>query len=350
MYKLISTYSLVKTPKGCNISGGEIIDVLLSIKDITDADERRDHWNDKIDSILDKGRSTEVLYDAATLLDEHDYFEYGTSDYVLTYVAGFVARRVARFANFKNANGRIAICEICSAALILRVDEQVPERHKLIYARTKGYLIHPSIQLFELISLLERGTLRAIQTESLNADTIFRVTDEIEALSPLPMIGCEQHRRQMTHSVVCFYLTTRMMFISKQSNKNDSLEKEKTKEQRKLAKLSYAPDYNGIQACYSQEKGPEITTKTATRRKRKHMNKDSEPKEKTRKAPSQSRKRRSSPNSITNETVKKENPTNPKRVKMTPKENKNSKPKRIYTKRKSSALIDKTNTTTQDCD
>ena len=67
------------------------------------------------------------------------------------------------------------------------------------------------------------------------------------------------------------------------------------------------------------------------------MNKDSGPKEKTRKAPSQSRKKRSPAKLITNETVKKENPTNPKRVKMTPKENKNSKPKRIYTTRKSSA-------------
>ena len=40
MYRLVSTYSLVKPPKGSNISGGEILDVLLSIKDISDADER----------------------------------------------------------------------------------------------------------------------------------------------------------------------------------------------------------------------------------------------------------------------------------------------------------------------
>ena len=56
MYKFVSTYSLAKTPKGCNISGGEIIDVLLKIKDITDADERRDHRNDKIETILDNRR------------------------------------------------------------------------------------------------------------------------------------------------------------------------------------------------------------------------------------------------------------------------------------------------------
>lgn len=34
MYKLVSTYSLIKTPKGSNVSGGEIVDVLLKIKDI----------------------------------------------------------------------------------------------------------------------------------------------------------------------------------------------------------------------------------------------------------------------------------------------------------------------------
>ncbi|KYQ56832.1 hypothetical protein ALC60_04231 [Trachymyrmex zeteki] len=41
MYKLVSTYSLVKPPKDCNISGGELMDVLLSIKDIKDPEERQ---------------------------------------------------------------------------------------------------------------------------------------------------------------------------------------------------------------------------------------------------------------------------------------------------------------------
>lgn len=42
IYKLISTYSLVKSPKGCNVSSTEIMNVLLDIKDIPDIKERRE--------------------------------------------------------------------------------------------------------------------------------------------------------------------------------------------------------------------------------------------------------------------------------------------------------------------
>ncbi|OXU16948.1 hypothetical protein TSAR_015910 [Trichomalopsis sarcophagae] len=38
---LVSTYSLVKPQEGSNISGGEIIDMLLKIKDIQNIDERQ---------------------------------------------------------------------------------------------------------------------------------------------------------------------------------------------------------------------------------------------------------------------------------------------------------------------
>lgn len=59
MYKLVSTYSLVKPPKDCNISGGELMDVLLSIKDIKDPEERQ--WIDQIDTILDRGKNVNIL-------------------------------------------------------------------------------------------------------------------------------------------------------------------------------------------------------------------------------------------------------------------------------------------------
>lgn len=289
MYKLLSTYSLVKPQKGSNISGGEVVEVLLNIKDITDADERKIQWNDQIDCILDKGKNTEVLFSAAKLLEDHNYFEYGTSEYVLSYVAGFVARRSSRFANFKE-NNKFEKCDKCASSLILPADETVPERHLLICKRTRGCLIHPSVQLFDLISVLECGILRAIQTSNLNADTIFRITSEIENLSPLPFIGCDKHQHFLTQSVMRFYITTRMMFICKQANKNDSLEKEKTKERRKLSKLSTESiDYS--QVVYNN-KICQATTKESKRKKllkvdqnlegqtskrgRKRKNKDSE--------------------------------------------------------------------------
>lgn len=83
MYKLVSTNSLIKPPKGSNDSGGEIVDVLLSIKYIKNVYDRREQWDAQIDTILDKGLRTETLSDAAQIMEEHDYFQCSTSDYVL---------------------------------------------------------------------------------------------------------------------------------------------------------------------------------------------------------------------------------------------------------------------------
>ncbi|XP_031781250.1 uncharacterized protein LOC107981268 [Nasonia vitripennis] len=104
MHKLVSTYSLVKPQKGSNISGGEIIDILLKIKDIQNIDERQQQCNAQIGTILDKGLNTDILPDAAKIMEDHDYFKYSTSDYVTAYVAGFVARKGNRFARLLQIN------------------------------------------------------------------------------------------------------------------------------------------------------------------------------------------------------------------------------------------------------
>ena len=104
MYKLVSTYSLVKPPKGCNVSGGEIMKALVDIKDIQAVSERKEKWEAQIDTILDKGLNTDVIIDATKMMEDHDYFQCSTSDYVLAYVAGFVARKGTRFAKIKKGN------------------------------------------------------------------------------------------------------------------------------------------------------------------------------------------------------------------------------------------------------
>ena len=101
MYKLVSTYSLVKPPKGSNVSGGEILKVLIDIKDIKAVDERQEQWDAQIDTILDKGSNTYVIFDATKIMEEHDYFQCSTSDYVLGYISRFVARKSFRFAKIK---------------------------------------------------------------------------------------------------------------------------------------------------------------------------------------------------------------------------------------------------------
>lgn len=242
MYKLVSSYSLIKPPKGSNVCGGEIMSVLLNIKDIKNPDDRRSQWDAQIDTILHKGLHTDTLSDAMKIMEEHDYFQCSTSDYVLAYVAGFVARKSTRFAKF-TADKKPFICNDCIISLSRSKEESDSEVYRLIRMRSKGFLIEPSMKLFALISSMEQATLKALNTSKIHADTIFKITEAVEELAPIPLVGCETHKILFTHIIITFFLTTRIFFITKQENKNDCIEKEKTREKRKLSKLSYAPDH-----------------------------------------------------------------------------------------------------------
>ena len=186
MYGFVSNYSLVKPPKGSNIFGGEILHVLLSIKDISDADERWNEWTNQIDIIIDKGINCDRLQNAESLLEDHDYFACSSSEYVLAYISGFVARKAGKFIIFTEKDP----CEQCKCPLVLDpTKELIPKSHKLIELKSYGYLIHPSIDLFNFISLLEQGTLGAISKKDLNAETLFNATNAIENLPSTQLIG-----------------------------------------------------------------------------------------------------------------------------------------------------------------
>lgn len=236
MYRLISTYSLVKPPRGCNVSSTEIMNVLLNIKDITDIKERQEQWIGQIDTILDRGRNTDILAYATSILNDHDSHICTTSDYILTYIAGYVARKGKRFC--KGINNKNVICEECLKTLILQSSNEIPERHKLIQIKSKGYLINPSVALFDLLSTLEKGIIEATQCGEINVNTLFEITELInEEKNPVTLLGCEKHNYEFTKNIIRFYLITRMFFLIKQANRNDNSEREKTKEKRKSLKL-----------------------------------------------------------------------------------------------------------------
>lgn len=238
MYKLISTYSLVKPPKGSNISGGEILNVLINIKDLPNVNDRKAQWNAQLDTILDRGNNMDILPEAVSILQEHNYSSCSTSEFVLTYVAGYIARKAARFAKFQ-IDGVTAVCENCIQSMQLSSSEEIPANYKLITLRSRESLINPSVALVSLISILEKAILDTLNFHTLNAETLFEVTKTIESISPLPFVGCPEHEKTLTHAVLRFFLMTRMQFICKQANKNTNAENLQTKERRKAAKLTY---------------------------------------------------------------------------------------------------------------
>ena len=146
MYRLISTYSLIKPPRGSNISSTEMFDVLLSNKDIEDAEQRKEQWEDQLDTILDTG-GTDVFADAASA-EKHHYYPYTEpSAYAIAYMVGYVARKAAgRFAKYV-ADKKQFTCDECLTTLLLHTSEVIPESHKYIEIKSKGFLSHPSKKL-----------------------------------------------------------------------------------------------------------------------------------------------------------------------------------------------------------
>ena len=122
--------------------------------------------------------------------------------------------------------------------LVLQPTDAIPERHKLIEIKTKGYLINPSVALFMLLSNLEKAIIKATEYGDINVDTLFEIMGLIDdEKNPVILIGCEEHKYEFTKNIIRFYLVTRMFFLVKQANKNDDSEREKTKEKRQSSKL-----------------------------------------------------------------------------------------------------------------
>lgn len=236
-YKLVSTYSLIKPPKGCNVEGNEILEALLKLKDVENRNERKERWESIVDTILDKGSAPDILGEASRVIKDHDYTMSETSEYALSYIAGYVSRKSARFVKYIT-NNTTAECNDCLQSLTLLPHDVIPERHKLIELKSRGSLKHPSVKLFDLIQILEIATIGVVKEGEVHVDTIFEITQRLEEISPLPFVGCEQHAFLLTRRIVIFYLTMRMFFIYKQYNKNNNETREKTKESRKSAKLA----------------------------------------------------------------------------------------------------------------
>ena len=143
-------------------------------------------------------------HNAVQIMQDHDYFECSTSDYVLGYITGFVARKATKFAKY-NVEKKPFICDSCILSLHLSDDEIHNKMYELIQIRTKGFLIEPSLKLVALISALEHATLKTINTSTINTDTIFLITKAVEEIARLPLVGCETHKISFTHRVITFF-------------------------------------------------------------------------------------------------------------------------------------------------
>ncbi|KAK3925973.1 Transposable element P transposase, partial [Frankliniella fusca] len=140
VYRLLMTYSLIKPPRGSNVTGGQVMDTMLQLKDLKGEDDqiRRLELQERIDELLD----SEIEIPEELELGTHEGLTASVDSYALTVFGGYVARKVRQIKP-------VSECTECQR-MLLQEDEFL-ERESLLAIRTRGGLLRPSQKLFELL-------------------------------------------------------------------------------------------------------------------------------------------------------------------------------------------------------
>lgn len=220
LFRLMGTYSLVKPPRGSNITGGEILHSLLSSEELPQS-THQEEFNRRVDALI-KNESHITSSEG----NDHDYFHQHSSDELVQYMAGFVAYR----------GQKLTKCTPCKAYLIKNENED-NLNSQFIHLKAKVALTEPAAELFMLIQIIERAVMKVTSEQPLNMNTIFDVLSEIEVSENIPIIGCSQHKEDFTQALLKFYVIIRMTFICSRVKEVESDKQNKTKNLRKLSKL-----------------------------------------------------------------------------------------------------------------
>ncbi|KAK3929285.1 Transposable element P transposase [Frankliniella fusca] len=232
LFRLLSIYSLIKPCRGSNITGGEMVKTLFNLEDLKEKNkkERQKLLSDKLDEIIIKGQNLEEITDLMEVVQkDHDYIGDGEAvdQFALSYVTGFVARHSKRYT---------AGCKECTTCL-KKEEKDKTDVDMLITTKSKGYLTYPSDALVELTHTLEKNILKTAVNSELEENILFLVLEGLEN-SKVKTIGCEEHKHELTKSIMKFYLIMRMHFLTRKWNENTKKDKKQQKALRKQAHIT----------------------------------------------------------------------------------------------------------------
>lgn len=247
LYRLLCSYSLIKPPKNSNVSGTELLQVLMQTKDsLADSRKPRTEWVEKLDRLLEGGSVEDGPAEANEHHDhgyslscsmstwnddrvhDHTYDVCRTSSEVQAYIAGYVVRKMLKQIK----------CQDCIETLQSDNNERDESRDAMINLMNQyGGLLHPSDDLFQLTGTLESTILDVVGKFGITINTLHTAVERLSEHKGLPMVGCEDHRQETTRRIVDFYIVMRGHFLAKSFNANNDEARIKTKRMRKNAKL-----------------------------------------------------------------------------------------------------------------
>jgi hypothetical protein len=217
IFRLISLYSLVKPPRGSNVSGGTMLEALVhNPKDLLS-------YSTQAKTNISKA---EVDLHLDEMLDGNSgcagNVEFSDNEEAFAYICGYIARK------FKAEQ-----CQNCVKTII---GDGLESFNTFISLRSRGHLVFPSKDLIVLLKDVE-----AIISEHLKSNikhnTLLNILQIMGKRKIFHYVGCTEHRYDVTKKMIFLFLITRMFLSCKKEARKRSAENNKAKKYAKYAKL-----------------------------------------------------------------------------------------------------------------
>ena len=225
IYRLLSTYSLLRPSRGSNVALGkeETFDTFVKLMQDNEVIGRTEEpftAREQFILHMDHAISNGSLHLPDDVSEVHT-----PQASIIEYVAGYIARQRYRFSSS---------CAECRRSLT-----GVARRGGFLAKCDKfAAMCAPSENLFALIQKLEIIVTDEIkELKDIRADTFLDISYRLDEEAVfLPLVGCEKHCDEVTHSVANFFFIMRMNAICKAA-KRMLANKTKSQSLRKQAKL-----------------------------------------------------------------------------------------------------------------
>ena len=210
IFRLLSLYSLIKPPKGSNVSGGSMLEALIIALHCNK--DQAMSIKEKFDLELDKALQNDINF--GTTVSFRDNEE------AFAYVCGSIARR-----------HKLEECANCVETI---VGDGIEEFNTFIILRSRGHLTFPSNQLITLLQEVESLIAKTLHQE-IKRNTLLEVIQIIGEHGLTSFVGCDEHKIEITKKIVFSFIMLRLTFSCQREARKRAADSSKPK---KLAKLS----------------------------------------------------------------------------------------------------------------
>lgn len=176
---------------------------LFDFSNIPTSQTGRLEWTKIMDSIIEHDKPNDDMDQMNKQIANKEMATQSPSLSIIEYMAGYVVQKAGNWTKRDD----------CIQSLRASPNHK---DHRMIALLSRGYLSHSSDDLIKLVQLMEKTILGVVKVQSINFDTAIHNSYAFQELqSELPLIGCPLHQRELTKSVMNFYVIICADFFGK---------------------------------------------------------------------------------------------------------------------------------------